>query len=86
MVEEKCNKVADCLVPKCISEEELFRTPDPPTPSGDSVFAAYDSYDYTDNGNGDVLDLRANEFKIPVCISDPQETVAECLIGLGISP
>ena len=84
MVEEKCNKVADCLVPKCISEEELFRTPD--APCEDPLFCS--DYDFTDNGNEDVLDLRANEnkFKIPVCISDPQETVAECLIGLGISP
>ena len=84
MVEEKCNKVADCLVPKCISEEELFRTPDVPAEPEDSLFADY----YTDDGIQDILDLRANEdkFKIPVCISDPKETVAECLIGLGISP
>ena len=60
MVKEKCNKVAECLVPRCISKEELF---------------------------SDVLDLRASEdqFKIPVCNSDPQETVAECLSGLDIS-
>ena len=82
MVEEKCNKVADCLVPKCISEEELFRTPDVPAEPEDSLFADY----YTDYGNEDILDLRADDkFKIPVCISDPQETEAECLLGLGIS-
>ena len=63
MVKEKCDEVADCLVPRCVGKEELF---------------------------SDVLDLRASEdqFKIPVrpvCNSDPQETVAECLSGLDIS-
>ena len=60
MVKEKCDQVAECLVPRCISKEELF---------------------------SDVLDLRASdyEFNIPVCNSDPQETVAECLSSLGIS-
>ena len=61
MVKEKCDKVADCLVPGCISKDELF--------------------------SEDVLDLRAGEdqFNIPVCNSNPTETVAECLSGLGVS-
>ena len=62
MVKEKCDKVADCLVPRCINKEELF-------------------------SSEDVLSLRAGEdqFSIPVCNSDPQETVADCLSGLGNS-
>ena len=62
MVKEKCDKVADCLVPRCINKEELF-------------------------SSEDVLSLRAGEdqFSIPVCNSDPQETVADCLSDLGNS-
>ena len=90
MVEEKCNKVADCLVPKCISEEELFRTKDvaPKESETNSLFDGnvYDDY-YGEDAYEDVLSLRAEEdkFNIPVCISEPKETVAECLSGLGIS-
>ena len=91
MVEEKCNKVADCLVPKCISEEELFRTKDVAAEESEqSVFDGYDEqsvFDYYEDAYEDVLSLRAEEdkFSIPVCISEPTETVAECLSGLGIS-
>ena len=90
MVEEKCNKVADCLVPKCISEEELFRTEDVAAKESEqSVFDGYDEqsvFDYYEDPYEDVLSLRAEEdkFSIPVCISEPTETVAECLSGLGI--
>ena len=90
MVEEKCNKVADCLVPKCISEEELFRTKDVAAEESEqSVFDGYDEqsvFDGYDYGEEDVLSLRAEEdkFSIPVCVSEPTETVAECLSGLGI--
>ena len=90
MVEEKCNKVADCLVPKCISEEELFRSEEvaPKESETNSLFDGnvYDDY-YGEDAYEDVLSLRAEEdkFNIPVCISEPQETVAECLSGLGIS-
>lgn len=61
MVKEKCDKVADCLVPRCINKEELF--------------------------SEDILGLRAGEdqFNIPVCNSEPTETVADCLSDLGIS-
>ena len=91
MVEEKCNKVADCLVPKCISEEELFRNEDVAAEESEkSVFDGYDEqsvFDYYEDAYEDVLSLRAEEdkFSIPVCISEPTETVAECLSGLGIS-
>ena len=83
MVEEKCNKVADCLVPKCTGEEELFRTED----ENEDAFGTYDYYG--GDAYEDVLSLGVDddEFNIPVyvCNSEPQETVAECLSGLGIS-
>ena len=82
MVEEKCNKVADCLVPKCISEEDLFRPEEEESLFGGNVYDYYGEDAYAD-----VLSLRADEdkFSIPVCVSEPTETVAECLSGLGIS-